>query len=188
MDMIALAFRDGGVGMVLRFPQFFRDGASTAGRTQIRDHFALHGVERRAGPKPPAVELSRQFDAMIVVDRMEVECRVLLVADDCVAGHAIVLPHGDRHERRHLSGRRWAGNGPTYRYWPVVSLSLLETRTDTTLARLMIMPLRPASRLYLACARTRPRRSTSAWAMAPNACSSSAKSLLSRETSSPPTG
>ena len=34
-------------------------------------------------------------------------------------------------------------------YWPVAALSVFDTRTDTTLARLMITPLWWASRSYL---------------------------------------
>jgi hypothetical protein len=42
------------------------------------------------------------------------------------------------------------------------ALSVFDTRTDTTLARLMITPLWPASRTYLAWVKTRLRRSSSA--------------------------
>jgi hypothetical protein len=47
-------------------------------------------------------------------------------------------------------------------YWPVAALSVFDTRTATTLARLMITPLWPASRPYLAWVKTRLRRSSSA--------------------------
>ena len=47
-------------------------------------------------------------------------------------------------------------------YWPVAALSVFDTRTDTTLARLMITPLWWASRSYLAWVKTRLRRSSSA--------------------------
>jgi hypothetical protein len=47
-------------------------------------------------------------------------------------------------------------------YWPVAALSVFDTRTDTTLARLMITPLWPVSRSYLAWVKTRLRRSSSA--------------------------
>ena len=40
----------------------------------------------------------------------------------------------------------WTTTG-RYRYWPVVSLSLLDTRTNTTLARLMTTAFSPSSRL-----------------------------------------
>jgi hypothetical protein len=47
-------------------------------------------------------------------------------------------------------------------YWPVAALSVFDTRTATTLARLMITPLWPVSRPYLAWGKTRLRRSSSA--------------------------
>jgi len=82
-----------------------------------------------------------------------------------------------------------AAVGPCcYRYWPEVSLSVLATRTDTTLDRLMTTPLSPVSRSYLARVRTRLRRSSRARAIASSASCSPAKSLLSSATSCPPTG
>src|SRR5690348_12094693 len=42
---------------------------------------------------------------------------------------------------------RWAS---CYRYWPVAALSVVDTRTATTLARLMITPFWSASRSYRA--------------------------------------
>jgi hypothetical protein len=110
----------------------------------------------------------------------------------------------DRHRRhprpaglsRHLpadSGRiKWLCSPPRWtschRYWPVAAVSVCDTRTDTTLARLMITPFWSASRLYLAWARTRLRRSSSARAMASSASLSPAKSSDTTKTSSPPTG
>jgi hypothetical protein len=72
-----------------------------------------------------------------------------------------------------------------YRYWPVVSLSVLDTRTDTTLARLTTTPFSADSRSYLARINTRLRRSSSARAIASIAATSPSKSVLIRETSSP---
>ncbi len=49
-----------------------------------------------------------------------------------------------------------------YRYWPVAALSVADTRTATTLARLMITPFWLDSRSYRAWVKTRLRRSSSA--------------------------
>src|SRR5258706_11418615 len=81
--------------------------------------------------------------------------------------------------------RGWAS---CYRYWPVAALSVLDTRTDTTLARLMMTPFSSASRSYLAWRRTRLRCSSSARATASSASWSPVKSSDITETSSPPTG
>src|SRR5690606_15861785 len=66
----------------------------------------------------------------------------------------------------------------TYRYWPASALSVLDTRADTTLARLMIMPFTSASRSYLARINTRLRRSSTARAIAATASGSPSKSPL----------
>jgi hypothetical protein len=81
------------------------------------------------------------------------------------------VPDGDRA----MTVYGWAGSGEgsrwlrsplagpvVHRYWLVAALSVFDTRTDTTLARLMITPFSSASRSYFACVKTRPRRSSSA--------------------------
>jgi uncharacterized protein DUF5994 len=87
-----------------------------------------------------------------------------------------------------LSWPHRPGSVNRHKYWPVAALSVLDTRTDTTLARLMITPFSSASRLYLAWRRTRLRCSFSARETASSASCSPAKSWDITETSSPPTG
>jgi membrane protein len=86
------------------------------------------------------------------------------------------------------NGRAPSDRPSRYRYWPGVAVSVLDTRTDTTLARLTTTPFSRASRSYLARVKTRLRRSSRARAIASNASASPAKSALIKETSSPPTG
>src|SRR4029077_2110562 len=107
------------------------------------------------------------------------------------------VPDGDRAMTAYGragsgEGSRWLRSplaGPVvHRYWLVAALSVFDTRTDTTLARLMIRPFWSASRSYFAWVKTRLRRSSSALAMASSASRPPPKSSDTTETSSPPTG
>ncbi len=94
----------------------------------------------------------------------------------------------DRGSRKSPGCRVTAWWTSCHRYWPAAAVSVLDTRTDTTLARLMMTPFSSSWRSYRARVKTRLRRSSSARATASSASRSPAKSSHTTETSSPPTG
>jgi hypothetical protein len=113
-----------------------------------------------ADPTDTAVALIRWTRAQRRCRPSRVAAGDLVLAEDHGVGQggnrlSGLIPLSAATDRIGLAAMRCAGllarlAAAAYRYWPVVALSVFDTRTDTTLARLMTTAFSPASRLYRA--------------------------------------